>query len=447
MTPTGADGAAGDTLYAPITATGKAAVVAVRLSGPAACRVVAALGPPLPSPRRMALRRLVDPTTGKVIDDALVTCFPAPASFTGEDVAEIHLHGGVVPLRRLLGALSSLPGLRPASPGAFTRRALRNGRLDLTQAEAIADLVDAETEAQARQAQRQLDGALGRAVTTWRDQVMAMRASAEALLDFADEGDVGVVDDDDGRTAQALVMELRAAIADRSAERLRDGVRVALIGPPNAGKSSLLNALAGRDVAIVHTAPGTTRDPLEVALELDGLPMTAVDTAGLRESEDPVEAEGVRRAESAAATADLRLLLVDGARWPDIDRLPAARADDVLVLTKTDLEPPEPHRLVGRPLVGASVVDDHGLDALLAALRDAVGRKLVGSGGPQLTRERHREALARAAAALELFPAETEPVLRAELLRRAAAALGEITGDGGVEAVLDAVFARFCIGK
>ncbi|NBB69202.1 MAG: tRNA uridine-5-carboxymethylaminomethyl(34) synthesis GTPase MnmE, partial [Alphaproteobacteria bacterium] len=358
--------AEGPTLYAPITAPGRAAVAALRLSGPEAFTAAEALAGTLPPARRAGRRRLRAPATGEVIDDALVLAFPAPASPTGEDVVELHLHGGTLPMRRVLAALADMAGLAPAGPGDFSRRAFLNGRLDLARAEAVADLVDAETEAQARQALRQLDGALGRRVADWQHRLTAARARLEAGLDFADEGDVAGGAAGGGPDLAALAAELRDSAADDRGERLREGLVVALVGAPNAGKSSLLNALAERDVAIVSEVAGTTRDVLEVPMELGGRPVTLIDTAGIRESDDLIEQEGVRRARAAAERADLRLVLIDGARWP----APAAAgavtpaASDLVVLAKADLEPDGPRHWAGHAVVEASVLRPGGLEAV-----------------------------------------------------------------------------------
>jgi tRNA modification GTPase len=311
----------------------------------------------------------------------------------------------------------------------------------------VADLVDAETEAQARQALRQLDGALGRRVADWRRRLTAVRARLEAGLDFADEGDVVDRATGAGPDLAALAGELRATAADDRGERLRDGLVVALVGAPNAGKSSLLNALAERDVAIVSEIAGTTRDVLEVPMELGGRPVTLIDTAGIRESDDLIEQEGVRRARAAAERADLRLVLIDGARWPAPEAAGAAtpRPDDVVVLAKADLDPPGPRCWGGHALVEASVLRPGGLAALLAALESAAAARL--EGGALWTRARHRAALEEAAAEIAAGAAQPDPVLRAENLRLAERALQRITGDGGVEVLLDAIFSSFCIGK
>ncbi len=365
----------------------------------------------------------------------------------GEDVAEFHLHGGPVPMRRLLTALARLDGLAPAGPGDFSRRAFLNGRMDLAQVEAVADLVDAETEAQARQALRQLDGALGRRVADWQRRLTAARATLEVGLDFADEGDVAARAGERGANLATLGAELRAAAADDRGARLREGLVVTLVGAPNAGKSSLLNALAQREVAIVSEIAGTTRDVLEVPMELGGRPVTLIDTAGIRESDDLIEQEGVRRARAAAERADLRLVLIDGARWPAPEAAGAVTpgGGDVVVLAKADLEPAGPRRWAGHAVVEASVLRPGGLEGVLGALEAAAAERL--DGGALWTRARHRAALEDAAAEIAAGAAQPDPVLRAENLRLAERALQRITGEGGVEMLLDAIFASFCIGK
>ena len=303
-----------DTIYAPATAPGRAPVGVLRVSGPQAAAVAAALtGRAPPPPRTAALRRLRDPVTGEPIDQALLLWFPAPRSETGEDLLEIQHHGGAAVLGMLLTALEHVPGCRPAGPGEFTRRAFLNGKLDLTAAEGLADLIDATTAGQARQALRQLDGGLGRLYGSWRERLLTALARIEAEIDFAAEEEVP-----EAMVAQVLpdLQRLRAELAAHLAdagrgERLRAGVTVAVIGAPNVGKSSLVNLLARREVAIVTAIAGTTRDVIEVQLDLGGVPVTLLDTAGLRESADPVEAEGVARARHRAAQADLRLLVVD----------------------------------------------------------------------------------------------------------------------------------------
>ncbi|MCJ2012824.1 tRNA uridine-5-carboxymethylaminomethyl(34) synthesis GTPase MnmE [Methylobacterium sp. J-076] len=428
-----------DTLFAPASGFGRAAVAVIRLSGPAAGAVLAALGGPLPAPRRLSLRTLRDPADGTELDRALVAHFPGPATYSGEDMAELHLHGGLAVRARVLAALGRIPGCRAAGPGEFTRRAVLNGRMDLAEAEGVADLIDAETEGQRRQALRQLDGALSRQVAAWRDEAIDCLAGAEAALDFADEGDV----DEAGLEAallgraQTLRDALAAALADgRRGERLREGFWVVLAGAPNAGKSTLLNALARREAAIVSEIPGTTRDAIEVRLDLDGLPVVLVDTAGLRETEDAVEAEGIRRSRARIAQADLVLALVPpGGTAPDLGGAPA-----LPVWTKADLLAHPP------PGLAVSARTGLGLPALLDALRERAEAGL-GQGDALITRARHRDALERCLGHLDRLSGGGPPELMAEDLRLAVRALGEVGGHVGVEDVLDRLFAGFCIGK
>ncbi len=447
-------GPAPSTIWAPATAAGRAGIAVLRISGPAARDVARALTRREPPPVRQAsLRRLVDPTSGAPIDDALLVLFAGPASFTGEDALEIHHHGGIAVLAALGRALSGLPGLRPAEPGEFSRRAFLNGKLDLTAAEAIADLVDATTRAQARQALRQMEGELGRLLEGWRAELLRALALVEAEIDFgAEEGEVG----DDLLASQRPALEaVRRAMAEQLAgadrgERLRAGLTVAVIGPPNAGKSSLVNLLARREVAIVTPFAGTTRDVLEVALDLDGWPLTVLDTAGLRESEDPIEREGVARALRRAAGADLRLLVLDAREDPSaaLDRHGADA--DLVVLNKQDLVGGVSDLDARCPVVGVSCATGTGIDRLLAELAAQAARAMDTGGLAVLTRERHRTALTEAVHALDqcfAAPAGTELGLLAEDLRLAARAIGRVTGRIDVEAVLDEVFRRFCIGK
>ncbi|WP_018262191.1 tRNA uridine-5-carboxymethylaminomethyl(34) synthesis GTPase MnmE [Methylobacterium sp. WSM2598] len=434
-----------DTIFAPASGFGRAAVAVIRISGPGAASCLTALtGGPPPLPRRLSLRQLRDPGTGEVLDRALVVWLPGPATFTGEDSAELHLHGGAAVRAAVLRVLGRLPGLAPAEPGAFTRRAFLNGRMDLTAVEGLADLIDAETEAQRRQAMRQLDGALGRLVEAWRDTLLGVLAGAEAALDFSDEGDV----DESALSASGLAAAARvrdailAALAEgRRGERLREGFVVVLAGPPNAGKSTLLNALARREAAIVSPIPGTTRDAIEVRCDLDGLPVLLVDTAGLRdEGADPIEAEGMARSRRRIEEADLVLWLVP----PEGGA--AAPTGALVVHTKRDL---------GRDLGGAdgalaiSALTGEGLAMLLDRVAAAAGAAL-GRGDAVVTRERQRRALEECAAHLgrAIGGAETMPAeLVAEDLRLAVRALGAVAGRVGVEEMLDRLFSSFCIGK
>jgi tRNA modification GTPase len=388
----------------------------------------------------MALRTLRDPDTAEPLDQALVVWMPGPQSFTGEDQAELHIHGGAAVRAAVLRALSALPGCRPAAAGEFTRRAFLNGRLDLSRVEGLADLIDAETEAQRRQALRQLDGQLGSAVEGWREELLQILALLEAALDFSDEGDVPeALEDEAARRVATLRGDIAGVLARPSGERLRDGFTVVLAGPPNSGKSTLLNALARREVAIVSPVAGTTRDIIEVRCDLGGLPVTLVDTAGLRDSEDPVEQEGVARARARAAAADLVLWLVPPEGAPPGDS-PGLR-----VGTKSDLgHPSSAVDLVVSARTGT------GLGHLLERLRSAA-RESLGHGDALLTRERHRLALAAACEALArseaLLARRAALDLAAEDVRLAARAVGQITGRVDVEDVLDRLFSSFCIGK
>jgi tRNA modification GTPase len=433
------------TIFALASAPGRAGIAVLRLSGPRVHRTVLAVAGQAPVPRRATRVRFRDPDSGELIDDGVVLYFPAPHSYTGDDVAEFHVHGSRAVIAALLEMLGRREGLRLAEPGEFTRRAFENGKLDLTEAEAVADLVEAETAAQRRQALRQLDGALGTLYEDWRSRLMHALARIEAEIDFPEEGlppDLwaGIRGD-----IAALAGEIAAHLDDgRRGERLRDGVSVAILGPPNAGKSSLLNALARRDIAITSAIAGTTRDVIEARLDLGGYPVLLADTAGLRESADTIEREGVRRALARAEAADLRLIVLDATR-PGETVDPRLLDDDALVvLNKIDAQS-------GRGIdsaLGISVKTGAGMDALLTRLTEEVAKRAGNSGGaPLITRARHRAALQDCAAALAGFASATLPELAAEDLRQAARALGRITGRVDVEDMLDIVFREFCIGK
>jgi tRNA modification GTPase len=438
---------AGDTIFAPATAPGRAGIAIIRVSGPQAGDALAALGGKAPSQPRIATRaRFCDPASGVPLDDGIAIWFPAPASFTGEDVAELHVHGGRATVAAMLAALGRLAGLRLAGPGEFTRRAFDNFKLDLAEVEGLADLVAAETEAQRRQALRQLDGALGRQVEAWRQDIVRLVAWAEADIDFADQDLPAGLATRLDRNIKQLLEGMTQYLVSRAGERLRDGVQIAILGAPNAGKSSLLNALARREAAIVATEAGTTRDVIEVSLDLAGYPAVIADTAGLREASG-VEAEGVRRALARAEAADLRLVLFDAAEPPDPAVAAVARPGDLAVFNKIDLPAARPvETLDGMVAFAISIKTGQGMDALLAALTERVAA-LAGAGDALITRARHREALEDCRCALERARAATAPELAAEDLRLAARSLGRITGRVGVEDVLDVIFREFCIGK
>jgi tRNA modification GTPase len=400
----------------------------------------------VPPPRLAQRRRLIDPASGDVLDDGLVLWFPAPRSATGEDVAELHLHGSRAVLAAVMGVLSGL-GLRLAEPGEFTRRAFLNGKLDLLQAEAIADLAAAETEAQRRQALRQLEGELGHLYRGWRDHLIRSLAHLEAAIDFPDEDLPPEIENRILAETKELLAQIECHLADgHRGERLRHGIMVAIVGPPNAGKSSLLNKIARRDAAITSPVAGTTRDIVEVAVDLQGYPVLLADTAGLRDSEDLIEQEGLRRALRRADEAEIRLFVFDGCRpaeargasaWPG----PAT----ILVANKIDLVPTQGNDLPSAAFP-ISALTGEGIDALLAALGGRV-EQAYRTEAPVLTRARHRQALEDAAASLRRAVTAALPELRAEDLRLALRSLGRIIGAVDVEDLLDVIFRDFCIGK
>ncbi|HAC58300.1 MAG TPA: tRNA uridine-5-carboxymethylaminomethyl(34) synthesis GTPase MnmE [Rhodobiaceae bacterium] len=434
-----------NTIYALSTAPGRAGVAVIRISGEGAREAVTALTGEAPGrPREAKLRRFRDPESGAPLDLGLLLFFEAPASFTGEDVAELHIHGGRAVVAAMLRALGHMHFLRAAEPGEFTRRAFEHGKLDLTAVEGLADLIDAETEAQRVQALRQMEGALGKLYESWRARLVKALAYAEAEIDFPDEEVPGDLLAKLGPEIHALASEIAAHLDDgRKGERLRDGVEVAIVGPPNAGKSSLLNRLAGREAAIVSEEAGTTRDVLEVRLDIAGVPVTLADTAGLREAANAIEREGVRRALARAEAADLRLVLVAPGAGGDFS---LAREGDIRVVNKLDLDAEVPEGAIG-----ISALTGQGLDALEAALREKIGAAYEAQEHPLITRARHREGLSDCAASLaragEALEAGRDAELVAEDLRLAARALGRITGRVDVEDLLDVIFRDFCIGK
>jgi tRNA modification GTPase len=425
-----------DTIFALASGSARAAIAVIRLSGPASGPAVAALcGGALPAPRHASLRRLRDPS-GAMLDQALVLWMPGPGTYTGEDSAELHVHGGRAVIDGVAGALTEA-GLRPAEPGEFTRRAFLNGRMDLVEAEAVHDLVAAETEAQRRQALRQLEGALGALYQDWADRLRGILAYQEALIDFPDEDLPPEVEDQLLATMRAVRAEVRSHLDDAGrGEKLREGLFFAITGAPNVGKSTLINALAGRDVAIVSEIPGTTRDALETRVVLGGVPVTLVDTAGLRETTDNIEAEGVRRALARAEEADLVMTVVEAGSLPPVGE------SGLLVANKADLGLAGPD---GALRISAKT--GLGMDELHARLAQAAREMTESSGPPPLTRFRHRAALLEAADHLDAAERADLPELRGEDLRLAMRALGRITGHVGVEDILDTVFSKFCIGK
>lgn len=444
-----------DTIIALASGAGRAGVAVIRISGPGSIGVLGHLtDQPTPAPRRAVIRTLSEGE--RYLDEALVLSMPGPTSFTGEDVVELHVHGGPAVVEAILEACLRSRLCRTALPGEFTRRAFENGRLDLTQAEAVADLVDAETEGQRRQAARIFRGEAAETFESWRGLLLSAMAALEAGIDFPDESDVP--QDVVARALEpieALAAGLEAALGASSRFRaVREGFTIAILGHPNAGKSSLINRLARREAAIVSPIPGTTRDVVEVRLVLAGFPVWAADTAGLRETTDEIEAEGVRRALARADEADLRVWVVDlaaGEKPLDVSRETFWRPGDVVALNKSDLSRAETHGGHDGDTFAISAKTGHGLPALEKRLEGIVRERLSSDEAPLITRARHRElveqALGLTERALEGARIGVGPELVSEDLRLAARALGRITGTVDAEDLLDRIFASFCIGK
>jgi len=437
-----------DTIVALATGAGRAGVAIVRISGPHARDVLSAItAREIPSPRIAAKRAFFAPNTRVSIDDGLAVFFEGPASFTGEDVVELHVHGGLAVIAAIIEACLVQTGIRIAEPGEFTRRAFENGKLDLAEAEGLADLVDAETEGQRRQALRQVRGALSAVYEGWRARLIEAAALIEAEIDFPDEDLPGALAQRAAPLLEALAADMGRHLDDgHRGERVRDGFRIAIIGPPNAGKSSLLNALAQREAAIVSDIPGTTRDVVEVRLVLAGYPVWIADTAGLREAADAIEAEGVRRALARADEADLRLGVVEAGEPVPSSVADALRSGDLLIRSKSERRPVTPE-VAGE--FALSVVTGQGMAALEAAVAAKVADALGRDEAPALTRARHRRLVEEAQAALRrAVPAlDVGPELAAEDVRAAAHAVGRLTGRIDVEDVLGEIFSSFCIGK
>lgn len=439
-----------DTIFALGSGPAPAGVAVIRLSGPDAGAALSALsaGRAAPDPRVAVLRNLTDPTTGGLLDQGIVLWFSAPHSFTGEDVAELHIHGGAASIDAVLSTLSTIPGCRRAEAGEFTRRAFAEGRMNLTEVEGLSDLIAAETDAQRRLALRQASGEGAGLYQNWTDRLIRILATLEAAVDFPEDDLPEQILDRNEIDIRSLVEEWTQHIElGRASAGIRDGVRVAILGAPNVGKSSLLNRLAGRDAAIVSETAGTTRDVIEVRLDLGGYAVTLSDTAGLRETDDRIEEEGVRRALDAARAADLILYLSDD---PSVLQLPlpdslADREEDVFrILTKRDEEDG------GHPpptVFGISSKTGAGLTVLLSALESACQNRYGAAVAAVAVRARHREALAEACDALEHALVEREFALAAEDVRIALTQMGRITGRVDVESILDVVFSEFCIGK
>lgn len=433
------------TIFAPATASGKAGVAIIRISGPQARLVPEKMcGIMTPTPRK-ALRARVFTLDGQYqIDDALLLWFPNPASFTGEDVVELQLHGGRAIMSAVLNELGKLDGFRPADRGEFTRRAVENGKMDLTAAEGLADLVDAETEQQRRQALRQMGGALAKVYEEWREELIHLLAWMEAYIDFPEEEVPADVSDSVREKITNLSNKIAEHLNDgRRGERLREGFQMAIVGAPNAGKSSLMNRLAQRDVAIVSSTAGTTRDIIEVHLDINGYPVVIADTAGLRETNEEIEAEGVRRAKARAEESDLILFITDALEnHSDSEMIDFSEDKIIRVMNKADMINP---RIDGSIWISAKT--GQGIDELLKKIGEVVENTMSLREEPSLTRLRHRTALQECSTALNSSLQAPEIELMTEDLRIAMRSLGKITGQVDVEELLDIIFKDFCIGK
>lgn len=438
-----------DTIFALSTAMGRSGVAVIRVSGPSAwdgCQLF--LGSQnLPIPRQAVTRKLYHPHTHEILDNAMIIGFRAPVSFTGEDCVEYHVHGGTAIIQGVLSALSTLKNHRMALPGEFTRRAFENEKMDLTAAEAVADLIHAETESQRLQALKQMDGALFHLYEDWKDRIAKLLALLEADLDFSDQD----LPDD-------LLLKIRPDMTDvmneiynhindgRRGELLRDGFRLVILGAPNAGKSSLLNQLVQREAAIVSPIAGTTRDVIDVHLNLGGYPVVLADTAGLRHSDDSIEGEGIRRAMDRATEADLKILLFDGTSPPDEKTLSLIDDKSILVMNKCDAK--DDHQsYTDKQMIKISALTGEGLENLIGDLINHIKNKMGHADTPVLTRARHREALEKCLESLNRSMIAPLPELIAEDLRLAVRSLGSITGRVDVEDLLDMIFRDFCIGK
>ncbi len=440
-----------DTIFALASGHGKAGVAVIRLSGPAARQTLCNLtGIQDPVARQALYGSIVDPKTQESIDQGLFLFFKSPASFTGEDVVEFQIHGGPSVISKLLSCLGHQEGLRFAEPGEFTRRGFENGKMDLTEAEGLADLINAETEAQRKQAQRQMSGELGEIYNSWREKLLRILAHKEADIDFPEEELPEEIEAELYQKVAGLCAEIEHHLSDnRKGERLRDGIRLAILGAPNVGKSSLLNKLAQREAAIVSDIAGTTRDVIEVHLDLAGYPIIISDTAGLREGAGVIEQEGIKRAVHAADEADLKLVVFDGSIWPQgcDEGLKLVDKDTLVLINKCDLSEPIVDDIKGQKPIFISAKTDTGLDMLLQRLsREVIDRWRI-QETPWITRERHREALVECVSHLQNFAQPKELELGAEDLRLATRCLGKITGIVDVEELLDVIFKDFCIGK
>lgn len=441
------------TIFAPATAPGRAGIAVLRISGPRACDIFTAFSIPYPpAPRMATFVTLKNPLTGEIIDQCIALYFAAPASYTGEDVVELHVHGSRAIIKEIMETLSALPFFAVAAPGEFTKRAFLNGKLDLTQAESVMDLIDADTEAQKRQALRQMQGEVARFYTTLRTQLIETLAHLEATIDFPEEDIPPDLLTQIGAEIKHTITIIEDALADNGrGEKIRDGISVAIIGAPNVGKSSLLNFLARRDVAIVSEMAGTTRDVIEVELNIGGYVVNIADTAGLRESLDVIENEGMRRARMRSGEADFTLAIFDSTMdIPDAYTASLLNENSMVIISKVDCkttqQPSLLQALSSHSPVCLSVMSGEGCDAFLALFAEKISKIFEGAA-PVITQARHRQYLQKALDDLKQSLSTQAIELRCEELRRAAMEIGKITGKIDVDDVLGVIFQKFCIGK
>jgi tRNA modification GTPase len=430
-----------ETIFALATPQGKSGVAVIRISGGEAKAALRAFGVPLPAPRYATLSPLRHSATQQLIDRALILWFPAPNSFTGEDCVELHIHGSRAVMESLFSVLGGLPNMRMAEAGEFSRRAFENGKMDLTEAEGLADLIDAETKQQQHLALRQMSGELHRLYEGWREKLIDAMAFIEAYIDFPDENLPPELETNFTNKIKNLLAEMQSHLADNGrGQRLRDGAKLVILGAPNAGKSSLLNYLAKAELAIVSPTAGTTRDAISAHLNIAGYPVNLIDTAGIHTTQNPIEAEGIKRALKHADEADIRLVLIDGEMPKELLKY---EDNSISVITKSDL-------LVTshKPQTTISTKTGEGISELIATITEQLKNLMQPSESPMITRLRHRQCVERAADSLEiLLESPSPPEIRAELLRTAAHSVASLTGRIDLEDVLDHLFSQFCIGK
>ncbi|HEB79711.1 MAG TPA: tRNA uridine-5-carboxymethylaminomethyl(34) synthesis GTPase MnmE [Rhodospirillales bacterium] len=438
------------TIYALASGFGLSGIAVIRISGSNAGAALRALTKnKLPTPRRAVMSDFINPADGSLLDKGLAIWFPEPHSFTGENIAELHVHGGRSVVSSLLKALSSCEGLRLAEPGEFSRRAFENNKFDLTAVEALADLINAETEHQQRQALRQMQGELGLLYESWRRILLEIIVQLEATIDFSDEDLPHDLERKADESIKNLFHEISSHLKDgRRGEILRCGVHAAIIGPPNSGKSSFLNLLTRRNTAIVSDVPGTTRDVIETRLDIGGYPVVIVDTAGLRDGGDEIEKEGIQRAKDKAQNADLKIAIFDVMQGPDPYTYDFIDKNTMVIANKIDIGPHKtPDEIKGHLPWRISLLTGDGIEEMLEGLENEIERRCHLSAAPLLTQARHRASLEDCRNALERFNQEAAIELQAEELRLAVRALGRITGRVDVEDILDEIFHDFCIGK